>query len=63
MRIQWSRERCEGYGACMQAAPEFFQLDADGTVHVLVDEVPAEQLAAAVSGMRSCPVAALRAVE
>jgi ferredoxin len=62
MRIQWVRERCEGFGACMQVAPEYFRLDEDGTVSVLVDEVPPEVLTAVVAGMRACPVAALRAV-
>lgn len=62
MRIQWVQERCEGFGACMQVAPEYFRLDDDGTVAVLVDEVPSEVLAAVVAGMRACPVAALRAV-
>jgi ferredoxin len=62
MRIQWVQERCEGFGACMQVAPEYFRLDEDGTVSVLVDEVPPEVLPAVVAGMRACPVAALRAV-
>ena len=62
MRIQWVQERCEGFGACMQVAPEYFRLDEDGTVSVLVDEVRSEVLPAVVAGMRACPVAALRAV-
>lgn len=62
MRIQWIQERCEGFGACMQVAPEYFRLDEDGAVHVLVDEVAADVMSAVVAGMRACPVAALRAV-
>jgi ferredoxin len=63
MRVQWIQERCEGFGSCMQVAPEYFRLDEDGTVHVLVDEVAAAVLPAVVAGMRACPVAALRAVD
>lgn len=62
MRIQWVPERCEGFGACMQVAPEYFRLGEDGRVSVLVDEVPSEVLPAVIAGMRACPVAALRTI-
>lgn len=54
------RDRCEGHGLCAQLAPEVFQLDDDGELHLVVGaeaEVSEQRLAAAV---RSCPVAALR---
>jgi ferredoxin len=51
--------RCEGHGVCEAIAPEVFQVDDDGMVHLLPggDHEDATALAAA----RSCPVAALRA--
>jgi ferredoxin len=60
MRIEVDRERCEGHGMCEQVAPQLFRLDDEGVLHVVRHEVPDEQRAAAESGARVCPVAALR---
>ncbi|MER6243600.1 ferredoxin [Streptomyces griseorubiginosus] len=59
MSIELIPGRCEGHGVCEAIAPEVFQVDDDGMVHLLPggDHEDATALAAA----RSCPVAALRA--
>ena len=60
MRIEVDRDVCEGIGMCESMAHEFFELDDDDEMRVLV-EAPGDehrgQIAAAVA---SCPVQALR---
>jgi len=60
MRIEVDRDVCEGIGMCESMAHEFFELDDDDEMRVLV-ETPGDehrgQIAAAVA---SCPVQALR---
>ena len=52
--------RCEGHGLCEQTAPEVYELNDDGEVVVLVDDLPGDLVARAEAGARVCPVAALR---
>lgn len=52
MKITVERERCLGAGQCMMAAPDFFDLDDDGLVVVLredVDDAGADQVRDAVT--------------
>lgn len=52
---------CEGYANCVVAAPEYFDLDDDsGLVVVLQEDVSADRKAHVEDAVRSCPVAALR---
>jgi len=60
MHIVVEHDRCEGHGLCEMNAPEVYELDEDSVVHVLHTELPPELEAAAESGARMCPVAALR---
>ena len=60
MKIAIDRDRCEGHGQCLAAAPDVFDLDDDGiavlrTSEPITDDL-AEQAAAAAA---VCPVAAL----
>jgi ferredoxin len=60
MRVIADKDRCEGHGLCATVAPEVFDLDDEGVVVVLTpDLIPADLETKAVSGARSCPVAAL----
>jgi len=63
MKISVERERCEGHGLCVDAAPELFRLDDDGELVLLHEdgEVPAGQEDAALAAVRVCPIAALSA--
>jgi len=62
MRIELDRARCEGHGMCEEAAPEMFRLDDDGELHLLRPDVPSDLQRKALSAVRLCPVAALRAL-
>ncbi|MGP3916598.1 ferredoxin [Nonomuraea sp. 10N515B] len=59
-RIEVDRDRCEGHGLCEQTAPEIYQLDHEGELDLLFEDVPAQLRGKAEAGARVCPVAALR---
>jgi ferredoxin len=59
MRLTVDLSRCQGYGNCVSAAPELFDLDDSGMAVVLIAEPDAERAAAAQSAVRVCPVAAI----
>jgi len=60
MRITVDLDLCEGHAQCCSLAPQVFQLDADNVMHVLVDDVPADQQAAVLAAVECCPRQALR---
>jgi ferredoxin len=62
LRTFADRERCCGYGICMQLCPEVFKADADGIVYVENEIVPAEVAEEAIEAAASCPAEALRVV-
>ncbi|MEV8636684.1 ferredoxin [Streptosporangium sp. NPDC051023] len=60
MRITVDETRCEGYGFCAEAAPHLLELDDEGELTVLSEEVLPDEAANAEAAVRVCPVAALR---
>ncbi|SFA88713.1 ferredoxin [Amycolatopsis marina] len=60
LRVQVDFDRCEGHGLCTGAAPEIFELDDSGKLHVLQEIVPVGQELHAKEAVRVCPVVALR---
>jgi ferredoxin len=53
--------KCNGYGNCVFAAPEMFELDLVSNVPVLLaDRWEPAQRAAMVAAVGDCPAAALR---
>ena len=54
------RERCCGYGICMQLCPEVFKADENGLVYLESEIVPAGLEAEATEAAASCPASALR---
>jgi len=60
MRIEVDLSRCQGYGNCVLAAPDLFDLDdASGTALVLVERPGAGREDAAREAARACPVQAI----
>ena len=59
-RVEVDRGRCEGHGMCELTTPEFYRLDDDGQLEILINEFPAERRVTAEAGARACPVNALR---
>jgi ferredoxin len=59
MRVQVDLTKCQGYGNCVGAAPDVFDLDDRGLV-LLLEEHPADALAeAVVQAVQLCPVQAI----
>lgn len=61
MKLLLDRVRCQGYGNCVVAAPDVFDVDDSGHVVLLIaaDEVPDDRTAEIKQAVRDCPVAAL----
>jgi ferredoxin len=59
MRLTVDLSRCQGYGNCVSAAPELFDLDDSGMAVVLVQEPDPSRLAEVQNAARVCPVAAI----
>jgi ferredoxin len=59
MRLTVDLSRCQGYGNCVSAAPELFDLDDSGMAVVLVEEPGPDRLAEVQNAARVCPVAAI----
>jgi ferredoxin len=60
LRAFADRERCCGYGICVQLCPEVFKIDADGLVYLENEIVPPALAEEAADAAASCPAQALR---
>jgi ferredoxin len=49
------RESCRGYGNCLIAAPNIFDVDDDGLVIVLKEEIAEDELSAVERAAYDCP--------
>ena len=50
---------CQGYANCVDAAPEVYDIDDDGIVVLLREEITEEERPRIEEAARSCPVSAL----
>ncbi|MHB8059611.1 MAG: ferredoxin [Gaiellaceae bacterium] len=55
-RIEIDKQLCSGFGACVDVAPELFELDRSGIVSMLATESNDD---AALEAARSCPMGAI----
>ena len=63
MKVIVDADRCEGYGRCVEVAPEVFALNDDGMSTVILAE-PGEELRPRVEqAVRLCPRQAIAIVE
>ena len=60
MRVEFDEPRCDGFGFCEEVAPEVFETDDEGTLHILMDEIPVDLAEKVEAATRACPVAALK---
>jgi ferredoxin len=63
MKIVVDRSRCVGAGMCELTAGAVFEIDDNGDLTVLTEEVAADQLTAVRTAVEGCPTAALRLTE
>lgn len=59
MRIEVDRTRCQALGMCESLQPAYFQVGDDANLHVLREDVPAEDLAGIEHAVDQCPTGAL----
>ncbi len=60
MKIVVDFDKCKSHGKCMKAAPELFEVRADGFLYVL-DETPPEALRKkAETAAKVCPEQAIK---
>ena len=50
---------CQGYANCVDAAPDTYDIDDDGVVVLLREEISDEERPRIEEAARSCPVSAL----
>lgn len=59
MKIHVDYDLCVSTGACMQAAPEVFEVRSDGYMYVLREEPDEAMRSAVEAAVAACPTGAL----
>ena len=59
MRIVVDRDLCDGHGMCEAMAHQYFELDDDDVMSVLVETPPESERAAVHAAVQACPALAL----
>lgn len=59
MKVYVDRGKCQGYGNCVDAAPDVFEMDESDTAVVLISEPGPEQYEQVRRAARLCPVDAV----
>jgi ferredoxin len=60
MKIVVDRDRCAGLGMCEAVAPDYFEVNNDGDLDVLKDEIAGDDLDDIEEAVAGCPTEALR---
>lgn len=60
MRITVDRQKCTGLGICESLAPEIFEIDDDGSLMLLKEDISDAERAEVEAAVEGCPTAALR---
>ena len=63
MRIVVDRDKCTGLGMCEAEAPDFFEIDDEGTLEVLDERPPEDRRAELRAAVEACPTEALSIAE
>lgn len=60
LKVQVDYQRCTGLGMCESLAPLFFEVDDDGDLQLLREDVTEEEAVAVREAIAACPTEALR---
>lgn len=60
MRVVVDYDKCTGLGLCESIAPEFFEIQDDGSLELLREKAEEVQRGELEEACRSCPTEALR---
>ena len=63
VKVVVDRVLCTGLGICEAKAPDVFEIDEDGTLVVLAEQVEPDQLKQVKAAADACPTRALSLVE
>lgn len=63
MRVLVDRDRCTGLGMCEAAAPDYFEIQEDGSLRLLVERACDAHKALLDEAVASCPAEALSIIE
>jgi ferredoxin len=63
MRVVVDADKCTGLGLCESIAPDFFEVQDDGSLELLRSDVEISQRATLDEAVRSCPTEALKLVD
>ncbi|ALG87000.1 hypothetical protein ACH46_17505 [Gordonia phthalatica] len=55
MTVVANLDLCDGYGECVKAAPDYFELDDDGFVVVKKSDVTSEAEGRVINAVTRCP--------
>jgi ferredoxin len=59
MKVMVDRTRCNGTGICEITAPAVFEIDDDGALRIITEEVSPDQHEAVKTAIQNCPTQAL----
>lgn len=59
MKIVVDRSRCSSIGLCEAAVPDVFEIGADGSLRILMDEIPEDRRTDLEQACENCPTQAL----
>lgn len=59
MKVFHTQGTCGGVEACIELAPDYFTVDADGLTQVTRHDIPEEDLARVTEAVNECPTGAL----
>lgn len=60
MKVVHTQGICGGVEMCVELAPDYFEVDADGLIKVLRSDVSEKDLAHVTNAVNECPTGALR---
>ncbi|MFR9806854.1 ferredoxin [Pseudonocardia sp. RS010] len=60
MRVCVDYDKCTGLGLCESIAPEFFEVQDDGSLELLQSDAAEAQRAELLEAARACPTEAIR---
>ncbi|WP_250291019.1 ferredoxin [Frankia sp. CiP1_Cm_nod1] len=63
MRIVINRSRCSGLGMCESIAEDVFEVQKDGTLRILIEDVDPARREEIQSAVDACPTEALKIVD
>ncbi len=60
MKVVVDFAKCTGLGICESVAPEFFEVNDEGTLELLKEDITDDELQSVEEAVAGCPTEALR---